>query len=229
MTMNGVPQVGPQNFDNNPVRPSQAPQAGEEQAPAASGDQVELSPEKSTIKKIGEAIIDFPVKVLEVGLSTTLGAAYAAKNVVPGALEGVNEGVADYKGRGRSGWFTVGTIGEFVAAGAATGLVMGGPVTSGIGAGIGLITGLIVRGLESITGADDVIVENIEKKVDKAIEDNTGGTAMQLATRNATEGFIEGGIVGGTAGWHLGKSLGKGLVAGIRGVADGAKEGIFGK
>ena len=186
-----------------------------------------ISENKSVFKKIGEAIIDLPVKVLELTLSTTIGTAYAAKNAIPGALEGLSEGVADSKGHHHTGLFTLSTLGEFTAGGAAAGFCMGGPVTAGIGAGIGFLSGLLVRGLESLTDADHKMVETIQDRVDKAVADNTGGSPMQIATRSATEGMVEGGITGVSTGWKLGAALGKGLASGVRGAADGAKEAFF--
>jgi len=203
--------------------------AGEAPGAVSTGDMVSLGREKSTIKKIGEAIIDFPVKILEVGVGTTMGTAYAAKNVIPGGLEGLREGMTDYKGDHRQGLFTASTIGEFTLGGACAGFSMGGPVTSAVGAGIGFLSGLVVRGIESLTHADDEVVNKVQAHVDKALADNTGGTAIQVATRNAVEGSLEGSVTGVTTGWDLGYRFGKGLVAGLKGAADGAKEAIFGK
>lgn len=226
MDMNTVSQVRIQNIEKPPA---QSGEAAKNEAAAEPSDSVTVSKEKSLARKIGEAIVDFPIKVLEFGVSTVTGTAYAAKNLVPGALEGINEGVTDHKGRGRTGWFTFGTIGEFTAGGAAVGFTMGGPISAAIGAGVGLLSGLLLRGFEALTGADDMVVKAVEDRVDKAIQDNTTGTPIQIATRNATEGMIDGSVTGVTAGWKLGRSFGKGLVSGLRGAADGAKEAIFGK
>jgi len=230
MTMNGIPNLGSQNFDAGTVKNQGAAPQKEEQSQASQpGDSVTISENKSVFKKIGEAIIDLPVKALELTLSTTIGTAYAAKNAIPGALEGLKEGVSDYKGHGHTSTFTLATLGEFAAGGAAAGFCMGGPVTAGIGAGIGLLSGLLIRGLESLTEADHKLVESVQSQVDKAVADNTEGTPMQIATRSATEGMVEGGITGVTTGWKLGAALGKGLASGLRGAADGAKEAFFGK
>jgi hypothetical protein len=229
MTMNGISQAGQQVPADNRPRTEGAP-VGAEQKPEAQGDSVALSKEKSFIRKASEALIELPVKVLEIGLSTTLGATYAAKNALPGALEGLSEGVKEHKGSRHAGWFTAGTLGEFVGAGAAVGMVMGaGPISAAVGAGIGLLSGLVIRGLEALTNADDILTKNIHEKVDKAVSDNTEGTPIQIATRSATEGAIEGTVTGVTTGYKLGSSLGKGLVAGLRGATDGVIEGIFGK
>jgi hypothetical protein len=228
--MNGIPNLGSQNFDAGTVKNQGAAPQKEEQSQASQpGDSVTISENKSVFKKIGEAIIDLPVKALELTLSTTIGTAYAAKNAIPGALEGLKEGVSDYKGHGHTSTFTLATLGEFAAGGAAAGFCMGGPVTAGIGAGIGLLSGLLIRGLESLTEADHKLVESVQSQVDKAVADNTEGTPMQIATRSATEGMVEGGITGVTTGWKLGAALGKGLASGLRGAADGAKEAFFGK
>lgn len=230
MTMNGIPNLGSQNYDaGNVKKESTAPQKENQDQASQPGDSVTISENKSVFKKIGEAIIDLPVKVLELTLSTTIGTAYAAKNAIPGALEGLSEGVADSKGHHHTGLFTLSTLGEFTAGGAAAGFCMGGPVTAGIGAGIGFLSGLLVRGLESLTDADHKMVETIQDRVDKAVADNTGGSPMQIATRSATEGMVEGGITGVSTGWKLGAALGKGLASGVRGAADGAKEAFFGK
>jgi hypothetical protein len=229
MTMNGISQVGQQISGENRPPMEGAPAEAQEKA-EAQGDSVTISKDKSFLRKASEALIELPVKILEVGLSTTLGVTYAAKNAIPGALEGLSEGVKEHKGSRHAGWFTAGTIGEFVGGGAAIGMVMGGgPITAAIGAGIGLLSGLVVRGLEALTEADHTINNKIHENVDKAVSDNTEGTPIQIATRSATEGAIEGTVTGVATGYKLGSSLGKGLVAGLRGATDGIIEGIFGK
>lgn len=235
MTTSGISNTGSVNFErreiNNPenqqaeVRQESAAQTAQESTP----DSVTIGESKSTLRKIGEAIIDFPVKVLEVGLSATFGTAYAAKNVLPGAVKGISEGLADDKGYGSHKLFDLVSIGEMTAAGAVAGFTMGGPVSSLIGAGVGFVSGLLVKGIESMTKADDKLVKAIEENVDKAVADNKEGTPIQIATRSATEGLIEGTLTGVTVGWQLGASFGKGVASGLRGAADGAKEAFFGK
>lgn len=209
-----------------------SPSSSEQNATTSSTsphDSAELSGKSSALRKVGEALIDYPVKAMEFGVCTATGAAYAVKNALPGACEGIHEGLTEYKGSGDRGWFISSTIGESVFTGAVIGFHTGGAVSSALGAFIGLTTGLVLTGIESATGADHKIVETVQKRVDDAVADNTGGTAIQLATRNATEGMMQGVAAGVSTGWKLGRSFGRGLVSGLRGAADGAKEAIFGQ
>jgi hypothetical protein len=147
-----------------------------------------------------------------------------------GTVEGIAEGVASTKYSqyeySKTGWYTTVTIGQWTAAGAAAGLVSGGPIGAAIGAGVGLVASLMIRAVEGAAGIPKTFVAEVDKKVDKALEDNQGGTRIKRLIQDATEGAIVGTGAGVKEAWKAGVDVGSGTAAAILDVAGGLKDGV---
>jgi hypothetical protein len=186
-------------------------------------DQVTLSqPKESTARKV----IHFPAKVLGKAVGAVTGAISSPLHVLPGAAKGAQEGVASYKGRGSEGFFHFTHWAQNLAIGAGAGLMIGGPFGAAIGAG----AAALVTGVSTFVGEEskayDKMIEHVEAKVDKAVEDNTG-PKMKVLVQSATEGAIIGGSTAGKVGFQVGYEAGKGIVEGTFGAVEGLAEGVW--
>jgi hypothetical protein len=191
--------------------------------PAAPANPAPVQEERS----LGRTIAELPRKAIEGvagGIGGVVGIAY---HTLPGAVEGLAEGLAAEKGRGGSGWYTTVLLAETIGTGAAIGAFVGGPAGAAIGAGIGLVSGAIYRFLEGRADVPERFVQQVETKVDEAIADNTDGSKSKIVVQNMTEGIIVGTGVGIKEGWNIGYDAGKGTVAGVMDVTYGIAEGIW--
>ncbi|MCE1246402.1 MAG: hypothetical protein LWY06_07150 [Firmicutes bacterium] len=202
---------------NPPAKLEQEPQV----APPA--DQVTISkPEKTLAQKI----ISFPGKVIEGVAGTAVAVVSTPLHILPGAVKGLSEGISDYKGNNQTRPFYSTLFLQNIAIGAGTGFAVGGPLGAAIGGGAGLIASGLLSWFGDKTEAYSQMISSVEKKVDKAVEDNKG-TKTEVAFQSATEGGIIGGAVGAKAGWKIGFETGKGVVSGVVGVAEGVAEGVY--
>lgn len=220
--MTEINKAGAFNYtqaENVKSRPSRA----KEETVKQPSDEVTLSkPKKSVAKKI----IEFPGKVLGAVGGAAVGAASAPLHIIPGAVKGIQEGLASHKGEGSQGLFHFAMWAQNLAIGAGAGLVMGGPIGAAIGAG----AAILFTGATSYMGhkaeAYDMMVEHVEDRVDKAISDNEG-SKMKVLVQNATEGSIIGSGAAAKVGWKVGYEAGKGVVEGVFGAIEGLAEGVY--
>jgi len=202
---------------NPPAKLEQDPQV------APPTDQVTITtPEKTLAQKI----IGIPGRVIEGIAGAAVATVSTPLHVLPGAVKGLCEGVSDSEAKGTSRPFYTTLFLQNIALGAGTGFAIGGPMGAAIGGGVGLVTSGLLSWFGEKTEAYDKMIEKVEHKVDKAVEDNKG-TKTEVAFQSATEGGIIGGAVGAQAGWKIGFETGKGVVSGVVGVAEGVAEGIY--
>ena len=182
-------------------------------------------------KSIGRMILDLPRTILEEAAGVVGGVAGTATHILPGAFEGIGEGlISDPADRGyyhRTGLYSTVLVSEFIATGAAIGAMHGGWIGALLGGSGGLLTGLICRGIEGKANVPERFVQNVDTAVDTAIAGNTDGSKIKIAVQNATQGFILGTGIGIKDGYQTGRESGKGLVGGVLDVAYGTLEGIF--
>ena len=220
--MNEIKSVGNVNNINlNNKTGDVKPQAQEEsQVPQ---DQVTIGKPKESLAR---RIIHFPARAIGTVVGGVAGAANAPLHVLPGALKGMAEGTTSDKGEGGKGLFNFALWTQNLAIGAGTGFAVGGP----FGAAIGTGAAVLFTGVTSFVGhkaeAYDKMVNYVEDRVDKAVEDNQG-PKMKVLVQSATEGAIIGGGAAGKVGAKVGFEAGKGFVEGVFGAVEGAVEGVY--
>jgi hypothetical protein len=203
--------------------PQTEPRKSEEATPNPPADEVVISkPEKSLVKKI----IEFPGKVIGTAIGGVTAVASAPLHLIPGAVKGIQEGLASDKGQGSEGLFHFTMWAQNLALGAGAGLMLGGPLGAAIGAGAAVLFSGINTFIGEKSGAYENMVKNVEAKVDKAIEDNVGNKTKVLV-QNAVEGSIIGGAAAFKSGAKVGYDAGKGVVEGVFGGVEGIIEGVY--
>ncbi|MDQ7821663.1 MAG: hypothetical protein RDV48_02585 [Candidatus Eremiobacteraeota bacterium] len=208
-------------------RPQGAPQQKEEQAAPSQADSVNISGKSTgTVGKILKGIAMFPIKAAETASGIVVGTASAAIHGLPGTAEGISEAVNKETDYVDTGWYKATLMGEFIAGGAVTGFMLGGPVGAGIGAAAGLFTGGLLQFFEGKARFPKEFCRAVEESVDTAIQDNQGPSKAQTFSQDITEGAIVGTAVGMKKGWDAGYEAGKGIIGGVRDVAEGVIEGI---
>lgn len=212
-------------FVNPYLAATPAPAQPSQPAPAPSAPAQPAPPKDK--KSIGRTILELPRKVIEGTAGAVGGVVGVAYHVLPGAVEGVAEGLTSYRGSNGTGWYTTVLLAESIGTGATIGTFVGGPVGAAIGAGAGLVGGVIYRALEGHADVPKHFVQEVETKVDTAIAANTDGTKVKIAVQNMVQGGIIGTAVGAKEGWKVGVDAGKGTVSGVLDVAEGVAEGIY--
>lgn len=221
--MNEIRDAGSMNFAGSKMPINQIPKTEQETPHVLPSDQVTISnPEKSLAKKI----IEFPGKVIEGTAGAVVAAVTTPLHIIPGAIKGLSEGLTEKKGYGYERPFHLAMFAQNIIAGAAGGFMLGGPLGAMLGGGGALLFTGLTTWFGHRSEAYPKMIEHLEAKVNKAVEDNKG-TKTEVAFQNATEGAIIGGAIGAKAGWHLGFESGKGMVSGVVGVAEGIAEGIY--
>lgn len=187
-------------------------------------DEVTLGKPK---KSLAEKIIEFPGKVIGTAIGVATGAVSAPLHVIPGAVKGMKEGVAEYKGEGTKASFSLTLWAQNLALGAGAGFMIGGPIGAFIGGAGSLIFTGFLSYMGEKTDAYDNMISTVERDVDKAVADNEG-SKMKVAVQNLTEGAIIGGGSAAKVGWKVGYETGKGVTEGVFGAVEGLAEGIYG-
>jgi len=220
--MTEIRDTGAVNYTKSNIQQNPPVKADSEEVKQPT-DEVTLSKPK---KSFGKKIIEFPGKVVKAAAGTVVGVATTPLHVIPGAVKGLHEGVAEYKGEGEQGPFHVAMFAQNIIAGAATGFMLGGVLGAFIGGGTGLVFTGITTYIGNKSEAYDKMTEHMEGKIGKALEDNKG-TKTEVEFQNATEGTIIGAATGARAGWHVGYESGKGIVSGVVGAVEGVAEGVY--
>ncbi|MHB2020354.1 MAG: hypothetical protein ACYCW6_25745 [Candidatus Xenobia bacterium] len=203
-----------------PARPAAPPPA------VAPTDQAEVSSPVAKVLYIPRLIIE--------GVAGSIGAVVGAVlKTAPGAVEGLAHGVQyepkpkDPWNQGSTGWYTVTSLAESMAAGAGIGALAGGPIGAAIGTGAGFMAGVVGRVIETKGDVARSFVSNVDSRVDSFLAVNTDGTKTKIAFQNAVEGTIVGARSGFRQGLNLGWDAGKGAVSGFLNVTEGALEGAY--
>lgn len=220
--MSEIRQTSGHNYtqvNNMKVQPQKAQAEGVKE-PA---DEVTLSKPR---KSVAQKVIEFPGKVLGAVAGVAVGTANAPLHVIPGAVKGIQEGLTSHKGEGSKGLFHFTMWAQNLAIGAGTGLMMGGPIGAAIGAGAAAVFTGISDYMGEKSDSYDKMIEHVEAKVDKAIEDNEG-PKMKVLVQNATEGSIIGSAAAGKSGWSVGYQAGDGIVKGVFGAVEGLAGGVI--
>lgn len=199
--------------------PAAPPQPTQQPQPAA--------PAPADTVSIGNKIASLPRTVIEGAAGLVGGCAGVVYHAIPGAVEGVAEGLTSDRGSGGTGWYTMTMLTEWTGTGAAIGAGMGGPAGALVGAGAGFVFGVLHRAIEGKADVPETFVKRVEDAVDQTISTNTQGSKIQIAVQNATEGTIVGLGVGVTEGWKVGKVTGATAVGVVIDVAAGIAEGIW--
>lgn len=221
--MTEIRDAGSLQYTNPNMGKAPAAKANTEAEVKTPTDEVTLTkPEKS----LGKKIIEFPGKVIKGVAGVAVATVTTPLHIIPGAVKGLVESQARHKGEGEQGPFHVAMFAQNIAAGAATGFMMGGPMGAAIGGGAALLFTGLTTWIGDKSEAYDKMTAQLEAKVDKALEDNKG-TKTEVAFQGATEGTIIGGATGAKAGWHVGYESGKGIVSGVVGLVEGVAEGVY--
>jgi len=205
--------------------PKVQPKKIAEEGVKAPVDEVVLSkPKKSLAKKI----IQFPGKVLGAAMGGVTAVANAPLHIIPGAVKGIQEGLTSDKGEGSSGLFHLTMWAQNLALGVGAGMIIGagGWVPLLIGAGAAALFTGTSEFIGERSDAYDNMIEHVEGKVDKAIEDNEGNKT-KVMVQNAVEGSIIGGGAAFKSGGKIGYQAGKGIVEGVLGGVEGVVEGVW--
>lgn len=219
--MTEIRDAGSINYTHGNL-PQTPPHKPEEEVKTPTDEVVISRPEKSLAKKI----IEFPGKILGAATGVVTGAVSAPLHFIPGAVKGIQEGLATEKGQGSERLFHFTMWAQNLAIGAGAGLIMGGPLGAAIGAGAAVIFSGLNTFIGVKSGAYEKMVKDIEARVDKAIEDNTGNKTKVLV-QNAVEGSIIGGGEAFTSGAKVGYQAGKGIVEGVFAGVEGLVEGVY--
>jgi len=204
--------------------PKAAPKKTEEGVEAPKDEVVISKPKQSLARKI----VRFPGKVIGTAVGGVTAAASAPLHILPGAVKGIQEGLTSEKGEGSEGLFHFTMWAQNLALGAGAGLMLGGPMGAVIGAGAAVVFSGVNTFIGERSGAYEKMVEDVEARVDKAVEDNVGNKT-KVMVQSAVEGSIIGGgeafTEGAKVGYQAGKGIIEGVFAGVEGIAEGVYEG----
>ncbi|MCD4784582.1 MAG: hypothetical protein K8T10_12245 [Candidatus Eremiobacteraeota bacterium] len=224
--MTEIRDAGSTQYTNTNL-PKIPPKKAEEGIESPKDEVVISKPKQSLARKI----VRFPGKVLGAAVGGVTAAASAPLHIIPGAVKGIQEGLASRKGRGKEGLFHFTMWAQNLAIGAGAGMMMGGPVGAAIGAGAAVVFSGVNTFIGERSGAYEKMIEKVEARVDKAVEDNVGNRT-KVVVQSAVEGSIIGGgeafTEGGKVGYQAGKGIVEGAFAGVEGIVEGVYEGVKG-
>ncbi len=220
--MSEIKNVSGMNNINLNSRTAEMKPPAEEQTQVPQ-DQVSIGKPKESLAR---KIIRFPARAIGTVVGGVTGAVSSPLHVIPGALKGIAEANSSRKGEGGQVLFHLARWTQNLAIGAGAGMVMGGPIGAAIGAGAAVLLTGTTSFIGHKAGAYEDMVEHVEKRVGKAVEDNEG-PRMKVVVQNATEGAIIGGAAAGKVGAKVGYEAGKGVVEGVFGAVEGLAEGVF--
>jgi hypothetical protein len=186
-------------------------------------DQVTLSKDQPSV---GQKIGKFAREAVEFPIGAVGAVAGGATNLLPGTFQGV----------AKHGGLETGHILQGVALGTAGGVLLdsvlpGGAVIGGlIGGGVGLAASLVRVGMYHATDTDDTIKSNINKTVERYLDDNKHAKDDDVheGMRDLVESLGVGGARGLSEGIKVGYSEGKGVTSGVIEGLKGAKDVVLG-
>jgi hypothetical protein len=195
--------------------------------------------DESVLKKV----LKLPKKALEVTVGIASGAVGAVMATPQGVVQGVRDSVKlaggeqigdEYAVRSDAKLFRRLTVLEAMATGAAVGFMTSGIVGAGIGVVTGLIGGAIIARFERKGHADVEIAKGISNAMEFVHGDNEKtGSGMHDKVRDTIEGVVTGTAAGMKEGFRAGYEGGKGavdgVIEGVAGVISGIIGGVSGK
>lgn len=182
----------------------------------------------STGKKMLNAVLSAPRKLVRFIAGCGAGLTEAGLGVVDGAIQGTVLGVDKHTKASSTMHKLVLGI-ETAIGGAAAGFVTGGPLGAGIGLGAGAVAALIMTGVSSYTDSDKDLAKGMTDAVRYAQKDNVyKDKGAYESFRDGVEGMMTGTGAGMRESFKEGYQVGKGVSDGAFDAAKGIAKGVAG-